>query len=90
MQSNHYIMIDQILKSHEIHFKFDTGGTHALPKSRVLIQFTRYVHGNLITSNLDDILKIEPYPKRNGGKIHYKNGSTDFFYKIWPLYIHHT
>ena len=69
-------------------FKFNTGVQHPLPKSGKLIQFIRYVHGKLITSDEDDIAEIIPYPKRkHGGKIIYKNGTMDFYYNIWPITI---
>lgn len=68
-------------------FKFDTGGTYPLPKSGKLIQYTRYLHGNLITSSFEDIKQITYNPIRNGGQILFNNGAKDIFYKIWPIEI---
>ena len=67
-------------------FEFDTHNQRPLKLPETLIQYTRYLRGNLITVYASEIEKIVPYPKKKrGGNIIFKNGAKDIYYGIWPL-----
>jgi len=78
-----------------VDFKFPSGSSYPLEPGKTLVLYTRYVHGAIIATPLDDILEIIPNNKRNGGHIIFKReirpgvfwdtNPTDIYYTITTL-----
>lgn len=72
---------------HTIFKHLDTDGYQPLGDGQFLF-FIRYKKGNLVTARINEIQKLKPKKnKTRQGKIYFKNGAKDKYYRAWPITI---